>query len=265
MKNRRNFAVTVLGLLGCIASAQADVVPPAQKYAVISLIGEELGLIGFQPTLGSRLDRNLRSSATIAGAGFDATALRTIQESTKGFDDKAVVVLYGIKSPRLSADPSSLFALDKVVLPPSFAEVIKEDGASYLLLLTRKRNEARLQTMNTSVGAGTVQGVGYFADGQASMINHATNFSSIGFLAPYVSLQLSLVEVASGKIVGRRNVYDARVLSDDGKPPTSTPWAIVPDTQKIPYLNSLIEENLKKALPALLRGDDPIAPGTHNF
>lgn len=263
MKYLRTLVATLL--CGLLAVAHAEPVAPGQKYGVISLIGEEVGLIGYQPTLGSRLDRNLRNSAKVANAGFDTTALRTIQDSTKAYDDKAVVALYAIKSPRLSANPSSLFEGDKVVLPPAFADAMKEDKVSHLLLLTRKRNEARLETANGSVGAGTVEGPGYFADGQTPMINRGTNFTSVGFLAPYISLQLTLVDLSNGKIVGRRNVYDARVLSDDGNPSAGSPWAIVPDADKIPYLNKLIEATLAKTVPALLRDDNVLVPGTHNY
>ena len=128
MKRRILFTAALLCVATQLGVAQAAEATPT--YAAISLIGDKMGLIGFQPQLGSRLNQNRRGSATIADAGFDATALRTIQETMKGIDGKANVLLYAITSARLSDNPSLLFNGDKAVIPPAFDEGMKKDGAN---------------------------------------------------------------------------------------------------------------------------------------
>ncbi|MDN3922815.1 hypothetical protein [Roseateles violae] len=246
-------------MAGTSRAAESPTPATSPTYAVISLIGDQLGLIGFQPQVGSRLNQNRRGSATMPDAGFDATALRTIQQTMQQADPKANVLLYRITSARLSANPALLFNGETAVIPPAFEEGMKADGANYLILLTRRRGEANMkasfndQGSGVSLGSGNVEGIGYFADALTPMVNVDTNFSSTGYLAAYVSLQLSLIELSTSKVLAQIPVVESRALAADGSDSSADPWQIVPHEKKAAYTNQLIEFAVGRSLPGLLK------------
>jgi len=250
------FAIAISALLQ-LHTARADEatkVPP--RYAVLSLIGENMEVIGYRWSIASNLNQNEHSAMPVPDAGFDATALRTAQEVIQAGEGKPQALLYAPTNHQLPEDPASLFHESKVELPADVAQAMQKDGASYALLITRRRHDADLQMRHGQTGSGHLEGVGYYVDQNKHMINQQTHFESRGFLAPYVSLQLSLIDVASGKIIAKREIYRSATLAAPGALETNNPWFILDESRKVARLNRMIEVEMKKAVPLLLKHDE---------
>ena len=251
---RRLLMIAALVSLAGSAWAGENLAPPA--YAIVSLIGDKVALVGYQPATGTRLNANRETFVSIADGSFDATALRSIQESAPPLAGQpATTLLYRLTSSRLSANPALLFDGDKALLPPAYADAMKNDGATRVLLVTRRRSEAVIQALNQAVGGGRIEGVGYYADTQQAMEDADTHYSSVGYIAPYVSLQLSLIDLASATVLARQSIYETRIVAaSNGEQDHGDPWRLLNDAEKIELLNSLIEKGVKKAMPLLLNG-----------
>jgi len=253
---RRALCVAALALI-CVAgpARAAEAAAPGVKLAVLSLIGDQMSYVGYNPSTGSLFNQNARGEVQIPNSGFDATALRTIQHMVKDTAPGMGTVLYAVSMPKLAADPTSLFANGKAVIPPGFVATMKKDGASQALLLTRRRGEAILRAYDDDLGTGKVEGVGYYLDRTAHMHNMDTGFSSRGFLAPYVWLQLTRVDLDSGRILAEQAIGDSVVLAANQSQGDENPWQIVPDARKIDQLNEMIEQGVRNSMAKVLPKD----------
>lgn len=258
---RRNLLASSLAALalGWVTQVRAAE-PPRETYAVVSLIGEELNLIAHQPAQATRLDMNRRSSVTLADAGFDAAALGSLEQLLKEAEGQPRVLLYRLKSPRLSARPSLLYNDGRAALPPVYVEAMKQDGVTRVLLLTRYRRPALFPAMDganaISLGGGYIEGLGFYADGSTMMQNRETKHVSTGFLAPFVSLHLAMIDLASGSILASRTAFEATTLSAAGPQAegSENAWTALPEAERAPFLNRMIRRAMERNLPLLLKG-----------
>ena len=92
-KLRALFAAVLCAVYsGCFA--QGD--PP--RFAVLSLIGESMTVVTYQPAVGSNLDKNLHETITLPDAIFDKTALLAASDAVTTGDAGASVVLLSADS-----------------------------------------------------------------------------------------------------------------------------------------------------------------------
>lgn len=248
MKRRSWLVMTpillALNLYGAHAVAASDSSKP--RYAVLSLIGEKLNVVTYQPTVNSKLDRNIKQSADLPGAPFDVTALRTIQSTIKSGDSQAQVLLYKSPSTELFGDPWALFDGGKLKLPADLVEAMKKDGATHLVLVTRNRQSANLRVAQGTIGSGRLEGIGFYIDRTRKMHNTDTGEHSVGYLAPYVYLQLSLVDLSSGAILRQESITTSNTIGSAHNPKDGfDPWQVLSPEEKMSTLDRMIERELQ--------------------
>ncbi|MCV2370111.1 hypothetical protein [Roseateles oligotrophus] len=255
--NRRLMLISAAALLGAAGlsghAAAALSVGADAKFAALSLIGDSINVVTFQPTLGSKMDRNIKQSAAITNAPFDVTALRAIQASVKQAMGAAEVLLYRSPSIELFGDPWALFDGSKLVLPPDLVAAMKKDGASHLLLLTRNRQDAKLATTQGSVGSGRLEGIGFYVDRQKRMNNSATQESGIGFLAPYTYLQLSLVDLSNAQVLQQQSISSSQTIGSPRSEDGFDPWKALSPEEKVSTLERMIEREVGQTVLELIK------------
>jgi hypothetical protein len=232
------------------ARAQPAVSPP--KYAVLSLIGEKFNLVTTRLTTGSHLDYNFTQSVSLPGAPFDITALSTIQDSVKSATGQQEVLLYTTALPDLFNKQLGLFDGSRLVLPPELLATMKKDGANLLLLLTRHRQDATLAVREGYIGNGRMEGIGYYVDRQTRLERTDTSEKGNGFLAAFLYLQLSLVDLGDARVLRQQHINASTVLPTAGKRVGFDPWEVLSPQEKLNELDRMIKTELKQAVPQII-------------
>jgi hypothetical protein len=245
-------ALAATALSAALSSPSALAAGPAPKFAVLSLIGDKINVVTFQPTVNSKMDRNIKQSAAIPDASFDVTALRAVQAGIKELKGPGEVLLYRSPSIELFGDPWALFDGTKLRLPPDLVAAMQKDGASHLLLVTRNRQGAQLKMINGSVGSGRLEGIGFYIDRQMYVQDSRTQESGQGFLAPYTYLQLSLIDLANAEVLQQQSISSSQTFTSAHSDGGFDPWQALSPADKIGSLEQMIETELRDALPALI-------------
>jgi hypothetical protein len=234
-----------LALLGAMANAAHAA--EAQKYAVVSLIGESLTITTFQPTTGSRLDTNIKETFVMPDSQIDRAALLAADGAIKKVEPAATVVLLELATLREMAEQRRLLDGDRFVAPQDLGAALKDTAATHLFLITKHRAEAALKAERTKLGSGPLQGLGFYVDNQKRMRRSDTGESGQGFLAPYAYFKVSLIDLASSKLIKQHVVTATTTLSAARNVDGGDAWGVLTTAQKITMLVNFIKREMPAA------------------
>ena len=229
--------VIVLAVLS--AATNAETVTDEPRYVVLSLIGDELTVITYQSTTGSSMDTNRHESVPMAGAPFDRTALKATDAATTSL-------------PSLYQDQEKLFAESRLTVPEHIVNALKHSGATRAIVLTKYRGEARLAARHRHLGSGKLVGLGFHVDRQHRLTRSDTREVGVGFLAPFVYLRLSLIDVTTLAILREEIVMATTTFSAARSQDKSNPWVVLTPAQKVDSINSMTARELSRAIPVLV-------------
>jgi hypothetical protein len=234
--------------LAClVAIAPTAHAAEAQKYAVVSLIGESLTITTFQPTTGSRLDTNIKETFVMPDSQIDRAALLAAEGAIKKVDPAATVVLLEVAALREMAEQRRLLDGEQFVAPQDLGLALKDAAATHLFLITKHRAEAALQAQRSKLGSGPLQGLGFYVDNQKRTRRSDTNESGQGFLAPYAYFKVSLIDLASSKLIKQHVVTATTTLSAARNANGIDAWGVLTTAQKIKMLVNFIQREMPVA------------------
>jgi hypothetical protein len=95
--------------------------------------------------------------------------------------------------------------------------------------------------------------LGFYVDDSTVTNVGGAGGSARGFMAPYAYFRVSLVDLASGKLVIEERLTVSQAQSAQQLEKGSDPWEVLTPAQKIEMLRRLIEEGVKRAVPLLLK------------
>ncbi len=244
----------VASLLLTVPALAADA-PAAQapQYAVLSLIGGGLNLVfATDKTTGSRLDRSARQTIELPGKPFDVAAMKQIQTSLQAVAPQREVALFNGAPSAVAAAPGSLVKDGKLQLSEPLLAALRGSGASQLLMVTRHRQEAHIQLYQQEVGQGRLEGVGFYIDQVTEVFDKTKKETSFGFLAPFVNLQLTVVDLASARVLREQSMSFAEpYLAPDGTRGSSV-WDALSPERKMTILQAMIAQQMKRAMDVVL-------------
>ena len=240
----------LLMLSGARAATSA---PPS--YAVISLVGDQLDVVAYQPQIGSQLDSNTHLHLALSQDELDIAALRAINRSLRAALPGARVALLAASTPESFANQDRFFSGDRVTLPAEIDAAVHREGAATLVLVTKHRSLARLHLADGFVGSGKLEGLGYYLDTEIALHDVDTGDHSVGYLAPYVYVDVSLVDVATGKLLKRASITAGHVITTPNAATTVHPWDALTSEEKVSRLKVLLTSELEKTVPALVGGE----------
>lgn len=240
-------------LAALLALAAATVhAAPVQKVAVVSVFGDVLHVVTYQPVTGSHVDRNDKRAFPVADRAFDtyATSAGTalIAKSAPGITAMQVApeATAGVAAETPAKDT-------RVSFPEPLAKAFADNGVSHVLLLTRARGAASLQLANGTIGAGTLEGIGFYIDTWFRTKRTDNGETGTGFLAPYAYIDGTLIDVASGTIERSARSTEGTVISAArGTTASLNPWDTLDPKQKVAALQREIRRALETIVPALL-------------
>ncbi len=250
------FALAVVTPAAVFAQA-ASAAPAAESprtYAVLSLIGDEFTVVTRRAETSSRLDPNDKIVVPVPDATFDKVAFESAERVLSRLKPLSPALRFSIRDPRL-------FALQDRVLvdtPESHGVreallgLLRENRVSQLVLLTKRRDEARFRLVDTHTGSGKIAGIGFYIDPIIPIYRSDTGAHSNGYMSPYVYIDVALVDVASMRILHSAPVLESSMSTAAGKSDTFRAWDSMTGEQKVTALDRLIRKGVSTALESVL-------------
>lgn len=249
MKAMARFLLAALGALFALGAAAAD----ARKYAVLSLIGDEMLLVGAEAQTGGRLDRNPRRYVELTDPFADKAVLLAANEVMKEITGAEPVLLFG-RDRRLYAAQARLLdsgaSMEKLLT--DIRPLLANTGATHLVLVTKDRREARLRLHNTTVGHGMLQGIGYYLDREMELQMADTGASAVGFVAAFAYFNATLLRLDTGQMIAERRVNASRPYTTPTSKSAEDIWGGMPAAERVKMLRELVGREAKIMLPKLL-------------
>lgn len=219
---------------------------------VASAMGDVLTVVVHRAEVGSRVDQNLYQAAPNPDPSFDNTARQVAAEGARSALPRATLV----QAVDLAGASSALardWTDNKRFAPPAaLLAQWQQAGLSHLLLVTRWRGATALKTLNTRVGSGHLEGLGFYVDKHQKMRRTDTGETGEGFLAPFAYLQLQLINLATGEVEKTEQVSSSSTLSAARNPTGTDAWSALEPAQKVRALQQLVRSGVGQAVPRLL-------------
>lgn len=237
------------GLTILVASSAhaADV----RRLVIVSAIGDTITIVTDHPETGTHVDRNGKQVVRLPGASFDKLAVATVAEAVQRVPSPAAPELVAFIA-KASPEPTQWLRDGRMEPGGPLQSDLAASGASHLLLVTPLRAPAMLRARGSSLGSGLLEGIGFYIDRNSSMQDGGTGQQSQGFLAPFVYLRLSFIDLASGAVLREQAVKASQVVATGNNPAAVDPWAAIDARRKVEMLQRFIRDDLAQAVPAVL-------------
>ena len=225
-----------------------------RTYEVMSLVGDGLLVVTHRAATGSSLSPHTRTFTTLTDPALDRSALLAVDTALRRADPGSKVILLG------GRDPAALEAQSRALGSPDAAQAVADaltrrlpaTGATHLLLVLKARAPGRFQVGDATAEAGALEGLGYYVD--STLITHREAefaLATRGFLAPFAYVDLALVDLATGKVVARREAREAAPQAATQSDSVDA-WEAMPAPEKSGRLQELLRKEADTAVPALL-------------
>lgn len=224
-----------------------------RTYALLSLVGNEMNIVTHETATGSGLDHNVRQRLPTNSQFFDNAAVVAAEEAIKRRNASTRVSMLAASNSSLFDDQDRFIQDQKVMLPNSIDAAVKGSGATHLILITKFRAPARMQMANETVGSGTVEGLGFYIDRAYATRILETGQTGIGFLASFVFIKLSLIDLKTSTVIQEQRVtasetYSAAAVKEAGH----HPWDALSATEKTERLRRMIASEVTRVIPELV-------------
>jgi hypothetical protein len=231
-------------------NAQARQAGPV--YAVISLVGDQVDAVTYKPQVGTLLDANTHEALGTGPDILDTVALRAANKALRAALPVSDVALLAATEPKLFADEARYFVGDHVQLPPDLDAAIQAAQATRLVLITKHRGDARLRVSNGLIGSGKIEGLGFYLDTDHH-IRDSANLEVVGFLAPFVYVDVTLVDTGSHTVVRKTAITASETVTAEGQTEGAAVWDALTGEQKVASLSRLLSDSLAEAIPQLVK------------
>jgi hypothetical protein len=188
---------------GALAQPAAPSAPLPPSFALLSLVGDQFSVIFRRQESGTRLDPNSRRDYPVPTGIFDEMAVSAAEDVVKRLKPVSPVLRFSIRDARLFALQEQLLvdADDSRGVREALAKLLRENAVTRLLLVTKRRDDAKFDVVSGTIGSGKIAGIGFYVDTFTSLQTTQTGEATVGFLGPYAYLNVALVDVASMKVI----------------------------------------------------------------
>ncbi|QJR16856.1 hypothetical protein [Usitatibacter palustris] len=252
---RRYWRAAIAGVaLACMTASAQVPESAARRYAVASLIGNEILVVGSRAsTLGTKVDRNDRQVMPINDEVLDKSVLLSVDAAMKAAQPGSAPILLDIRDARLFSlqeraldDPKAMRELLEAVKP-----VADRRGATHLILVTKHRDQALMQFGNAAIGQGKVEGLGFYLD-RSARTYAADGARGRGFFGSFAYIKVTLFELATMKVVLEEVAKKSRAVTAGRGRGVVDPWSALSAHEKVDELRWLIDEAMKQAVPKVV-------------
>lgn len=253
--------LTVLVFLtfnGARAQSPAESQPASDSpiYAVLSLVGDKLEVIGAQAQTGSRLDSSKRNVMEVNDPGLDNAVVTAIAKAVKASQPKAELSQLNTRSKVLFEKHDTLFVVKDgmMSMPEAIKDALKAEKATHMILVTKFRRLPDPTLASLLDSDVQVEGLGFFVDARVNTQTGGTNLVNRGYLAPYAYIKVTVAEVATGKLVGTNSVATSRAMVPaEVQRVQGMLWNAITDQEKLNALAGLIQSEMARVIPLILK------------
>ena len=240
MQRRSLFAL--LPVLAGGARALAQDAPAGRDYVVLALVSEKLSFV--EKTGGNSdptQNRPRTAEVPLPGSPYDTAALQAIAQALPLADPGAHMAFLAASAPEYYADQDDWFEGDTLKLPAKLRQAVAGERAGLLLLLTKWRGEAAISDGKPNVVSGKIAGLGFYRFARREGTSREET-EVHGYIAPFVYARLSLVDVATSRVLQTRVIQAA----------TPYPGDLSPQKQ-IDTLVAMLGAGVRDAVPLVVR------------
>jgi hypothetical protein len=251
-QNRRRFIqATGTAALAVAFSSGAARAQTARRYAVVSLIGDQLDVVFAGKQTGTLLDPNRHALLADPEGAMDRIALAATARALEA-DGRSSAALLALP-PTPMHEQAEYWVEDKTVsLPGKLVDALELSRATHLVLLTKRRADADIPLLHTRLGVGKLRGLGYYVDPRPRIRMIESNEVAYGVLAPYVYFQLTLADAITGAVLNQRPCASARPYPVASSDTAANPWDVLSAEEKSERLRELLERELARLVPMLV-------------
>lgn len=253
-------------LLSATVCHASDTPAARRTYAVMSLAGNAISVLGVSQQVGSTLPSQTRKVIPIDDPVFDQAALLAADAVIKSRMPGTAPVLM------MSADKGLYLAQNDMFEAPAantenreyLKSLLKERGVTHLLLVTKMRENAAFKLTNGYAGNGSLEGLGFFIDEMYETRNTVTRDVSTGMVVPYAYVKVRLLDAATLEQLGEAGAKASTIIV---RPSASAKaqeiWTTLSNAEKIDQLRGLLGCAMQDTLPQLLSSAGARASGRH--
>lgn len=250
----RQCANCVALILTCL-TGPAIAQSPQPSYAVMSLAGDAITVLGDSQQVGSNLPSHTRKVIPIQEPIFDQAVLLAADGVIKS-------LLPGTKPVLMMTSDQGLYKAQNAMfdLPAEnndnreyLKSLLKERGVTHLLLVTKTRENANFKLTNGHAGNGSLEGLGFFVDEMFETRNEETLDRSIGMVVPYAYVKVRLLDAGTLALVGQASARESRIIvRPSASPKAQELWTTLSHADKVDHLRGLLGCAMRVTLPQLL-------------
>jgi len=242
-------------LTGAAGAAEPAAAPATPTYAVVSLIGDQFGIVTRRSDVGTRLDPNERTNLPVPDAIFDRVAADAVEQALLEAKPGTPVLKASIRDPRLFALQDKLLAesAESHDMRIAVHDLLAKAGATQLILVTKQRGEPSFEIVTGKLGGvGWVSGIGFYIDNVTGMYNTEHRMTGEGFLAPYAHVMVSLLDLASMRVVKSKHGFETTMALPQDKKPANHSWDAMSPQEKVDALEYVIKKAVATGMSGIL-------------
>jgi hypothetical protein len=235
--------------------AQATAVPAvAPVYGLLSLVGDQLGIVVAQPQTDARLAPYKREAILIDEPVFDDAAINAASEAIRKVVPQADLSALQTRSPVLFDRQRVLFEEkgSAIAVPEAIKAALAQQKATYLVLITKHRDEINLQFGHDRNISGKLEGIGFYVDDTLTA-SRGTGTGSGGFIAPFAYLRVALIDTRNWQVIAKQTITASTTIASAQTLEASSPWNAMTSAEKIRAMDRLLRRELGRVIPILLK------------
>lgn len=243
---------SLLLLIALTVSGAAQSGSPPRNVAIVSLIGDVMTVDVYRARTGTSINKNDQTVIPVTNAFFDRAALASTADAVFArLPQDASVATLAVPKRGSGFDPAGLLVDDAVSRSNPLVAALRNEGFSHLVAITRHRSPARVEMADGSVGAGNLEGLGFYVDHSIRTERVDNRAPAYGIIAPYVYIRLLLIDLDTLAIQGDQKVTASVVRTSEANRQGEDPWGALSAEEKAEMLLSLLNRQVKEAVPRL--------------
>ena len=225
------------------AQAQAQVPAAIRRVGLFSLLGDSVRIVARET-----------QEALFKDVGMDTVALDAVGRAVEASQPQAELRHFRAPAEVDVQDQVSIgvAAGRRAELPAWVYAAARETALSHVLLVTSSSGVMEFRTgLSEVVGNDRVTGIGFVVSGAGRTRNLQTGAVTTGYLAPFVQLRLTLIDLDGPRVVHSTSLSEGYIVgAQTAEAPD--PWRFLSRPQKAAALDQLLRRVIARGMQDVL-------------